>query len=516
MTRGDDSAIALCVSHSLINANSISCSVAFVFMDYSTEELPQDCIDAVAGAVGCNFATRNARFRAAVCRHFNLEWISVGGNGNCFFVSVITALKSSGVLPRSSDLSAHQLRLDLVGYFRLCCGSTQPLCERVVIEIEAEQHDPLLCSTHAKIDAQRLNGFVPGSTERYLDAVSNNGVWPQGFHWFRGVSYLYNVRVAVIIFGNNIVRFFGQGDVTLYLYKFDAETHYDPLVPLRADAGVVNTTTADTCTLPQSETAIIISSTDDDIAPSPKKAPLPKQPPATALDGVHSSSRPKRTCRIKCTHSSSSSSESDVAPLPKQPHATASGGVHSSSRPKSSDESERFFEGITFKAKDSSDAKIWLAKSFDDNHSGGHIRCVNSRWNYVYLECKRCLGKCAASLQGSKWVVSKAPSSGPCTGVSSSAHLPPAAAPVETSLVVPGLIECCICFNADVPIASTVSCRNAGKHAYCLECFGNLVKNLCEKRAEFMKDEGRIFCMKCRMDGNPSLEDFDMQAAGAK
>lgn len=33
-----------------------------------------------------------------------------------------------------------------------------------------------------------------------------------------------------------------------------------------------------------------------------------------------------------------------------------------------------------------------------------------------------------------------------------------------------------------------------------------------------MKDEGRIICMKCKMDGNPrkEAEDFDMQAAGAK
>ena len=143
-------------------------------MDYSTLDLPQHCI--AAGNVAGNFVTRNARFRDAVCQHFNLEWISIGGNGNCFFVSVITALKAAGTLDSSCDLSSHQLRLNLVEYFRSCAGSTQPLCERVVIEIEAEQHEPLLCSTHAKIDGERLNDLVPGSTERYLDAVSINGV----------------------------------------------------------------------------------------------------------------------------------------------------------------------------------------------------------------------------------------------------------------------------------------------------------------------------------------------------
>jgi hypothetical protein len=224
-------------------------------MDYSVEELPQDCIEAGA-AVGRNFVTRNARFREAVCHHLNLKWISVGGNGDCFFVSVITALKASGTLDRSSTLTYHQLRLNLVGYFRSCLVSREQLCERVAIEIEGEIHEPLLCSTHAKIDGERLNGFVPGSTERYLDAVSISGVWPQGFHWFRGVSFLYNVRVAVIIFGNNIVRFFGHGDVTLYLYKFDAETHFDPLVPLREG---VPATQAPQCTLSR----VIITSEDE-------------------------------------------------------------------------------------------------------------------------------------------------------------------------------------------------------------------------------------------------------------
>ncbi len=249
-----------------MSASSEFCSVTFVLMDYSVEELPQDCIEALT-AVGRNFVTRNARFRSAVCQHFNLEWISVGGNGNCFFVSVITALKASGTLARSSDLTHHQLRLNLVEYFRLCSGSTQPLCERVVIEIEAEQNEPLMCSTHAKIDGERLNGLVPGSTERYLDAVSNNGVWPQGFHWFRGVSFLYNVRVAVIIFGNSIVRFFGQGDVTLYLYKFDAETHYDPLVPLRAGEPAMDVSAAATAS-----SHVIISSEEEDLSVSTTKA----------------------------------------------------------------------------------------------------------------------------------------------------------------------------------------------------------------------------------------------------
>lgn len=217
-------------------------------MDYYALDLPDECIE--AGRVAGSFVTRNARFRAAICQHFNLQWVSVGGGGNCFFVSVITALREARILETNSDLNPHQLRLNLVEYFRLCRGSTQPLCERVITDIEGEHSEPLACSSHASINGERLNGLVPGSTERYLDAVANDRVWPQGFHWMRGVSFLYNVRVALIIFGNRIVRFFGEGDATVYLYKFDAQTHFDPLIPFRA--GVSAATQASQCTLSQS------------------------------------------------------------------------------------------------------------------------------------------------------------------------------------------------------------------------------------------------------------------------
>lgn len=248
-------------------------------MDYYALDLPDECIE--AGRVAGSFVTRNARFRAAICQHFNLQWVSVGGGGNCFFVSVITALREARILETNSDLNPHQLRLNLVEYFRLCRGSTQPLCERVITDIEGEHSEPLACSSHASINGERLNGLVPGSTERYLDAVANDRVWPQGFHWMRGVSFLYNVRVALIIFGNRIVRFFGEGDATVYLYKFDAQTHFDPLIPFRA--GVSAATQASQCTLSQSNaetapshvtaaTAAIIISSDDNENSSPAAA----------------------------------------------------------------------------------------------------------------------------------------------------------------------------------------------------------------------------------------------------
>ncbi len=181
-------------------------------MDYSVEELPQDCIDAAAEKR--SFATRNAWYRNAVCNYLRLKWISVGGNGNCLFESVIVLLRNAGILPE--NLSARQLRLDLVKFFRECCDSAEALCERILIDMEAELHEELWCSTHGKINGVRLHGFVPATRENYLNAIENNGVWAQGWHWLRAISVLFDVRVAVIIFGHPIVRYFGQGQLTIY------------------------------------------------------------------------------------------------------------------------------------------------------------------------------------------------------------------------------------------------------------------------------------------------------------
>ena len=197
-------------------------------MDYSTTDLPQSCVDAASDKA--NFATRNARYRTAVCEFLNLRWISVGGNGNCFFESVIVLLREAGLL--REDLNAQQLRLDVVRFFRECFDSTQDLCERILIEIEAEMLEELVCSTRGKINGIKIHGHIPVSRENYFDAIAYDGVWAQGWHWLRAVSFLYDVRVAVVVFGHPIVRIFGQGRITIYLYKVDADTHFDPLVPI--------------------------------------------------------------------------------------------------------------------------------------------------------------------------------------------------------------------------------------------------------------------------------------------
>ena len=201
-------------------------------MEYSTEQLPAHVLD------GCdvgNFATRNARFRRAVCQHLKLQWVGVGGTGNCFFHSVVLLLRAAGRCPDTLD--ACQLRANAVEFFQMCSDSTQDLCERIMVEIEDELRQPLVCSSHAKINGIRVDGYAPSTTAEYLEAVAFDAVWVQGFHWLRAIAYLFEVRVAIVIYGHEVVRFFGQGPVTLYLYKVDAETHFDALAPL-ADGAV--------------------------------------------------------------------------------------------------------------------------------------------------------------------------------------------------------------------------------------------------------------------------------------
>ena len=195
-----------------------------LIMEYGTAHLPEHLLE------GCDkgsWNVRNARFRRAVCGYLELKWHSCSGDGNCFFEAVCMCLRSVG----KPDLTAAQLRADVVQYLRLCPGSTQDLSERICIEMSDELAQPLVCSTRGRLNGAKLNGFVPSSVAQYLDASACDCVWIRGLHWLRAVSYLHEVRVAVVINGQPIVRIIGAGEKAIYLYKIDAETHWDPLLP---------------------------------------------------------------------------------------------------------------------------------------------------------------------------------------------------------------------------------------------------------------------------------------------
>lgn len=59
---------------------------------------------------------------------------------------------------------------------------------------------------------------MPSTVEEYLAACQLEGVWVSGIQWMRAVSFLFNVRVAVIIYGQPLVRLFGEGEKKIYLY----------------------------------------------------------------------------------------------------------------------------------------------------------------------------------------------------------------------------------------------------------------------------------------------------------
>jgi hypothetical protein len=200
-------------------------------MEYDAVHLPERVLE------GCDkgsWIVRNARFRSAVCDYLQLRWLSCISNGNCFFESACVLLHSLSIRP---DLTAAQLRADVVQYLRLCPGSTQDLPERICVEMSDELAVPLVCSTRGRLNDTRLDGFVPTSIPEYLDASACDGVWVRGMHWLRAISFLHDVRVAVVINAHPIVRYIGAGEKTIHFYKYDADTHWDPLLPV-ADASL--------------------------------------------------------------------------------------------------------------------------------------------------------------------------------------------------------------------------------------------------------------------------------------
>jgi hypothetical protein len=288
-----------------------------LFMEYDTVTLPDHLRE------GCDkggrWQLKNARFRRAVCDYLQLQWFSCSGDGNCFFESVRMLLRSVGIQP---DLTAPQLRANVVQYLRLCPLSTQDLPERICTEMLDELSEPLVCSNHGRFNGFRLNGFVPTSIAEYIDASACDNVWVRGLHWLRAISYLHEVRVGVVIYGQLIVRYIGAGEKTIHLYKVDAETHWDPLLPVAYAPPSFQPLTGSSAPPQAALSSSLISTTDDDMtAPSaipqctfPQSETSSQERVGQASDAPAPSLprlRPRGTPRMQCTHSSSESEAND-------------------------------------------------------------------------------------------------------------------------------------------------------------------------------------------------------------
>jgi hypothetical protein len=230
--------------------------------EYSEQKLP------LFDVGGGNFVTRNKRFRTLVCQHYGLKWVQVGSSGNCFFESFVVLLHSSW-----PGLDAGMIRQNVVDLFRNCMDSTQPLFERIMMEIECELAEKLVCSNRMKVDGCRLNGYMPPTPEKYCDAVACDGVWVQGMHWFRAVSFLYDVRIGVIIFGRTDIYFYGSGLTTVYLYKTDPSSHFDPLVPFDHPCVLISSDSSSSVS-ESARVALAVASTPPH-RPADPNAPIP-------------------------------------------------------------------------------------------------------------------------------------------------------------------------------------------------------------------------------------------------
>ena len=168
--------------------------------------------------------SESKKYRDAVCEFLHLRYLKIGGNGDCFFEAVSALL----LLLRGVTLDACDLR-HCVCSFLLDCSYTDHgiLGERCVIDMQGELDKRLVSSIVVRRDPALL---TPSTILDYITASSRSGVWVEGYHWLRAVAKLQCVCVCVVIHTHDHVLLFG--DVThdrIYLYKRDAETHYDAL-----------------------------------------------------------------------------------------------------------------------------------------------------------------------------------------------------------------------------------------------------------------------------------------------
>ena len=521
-------------------------------MEYYTENLPD--FDTGIG----NFATRNARYRAFVCNHFDLKFVSVGGDGNCFFESL-----SRMVQP---DVTAVQLRANCVGLFRSCLDSTQPFFERIVVEMEDELHRELVCSNRRS----GVNGLKPSSVAEYIDAVSNDRVWVQGLHWIRAVSFLYDVRIGIVLYGQPFVRFVGSGAATVFLYMTDGYTHFDPLVPWTGspDRAPLIDEAVPLERRPKSSSVIEIRSDDEssahgvlDSAPPESSVhvssessvhgsrPVNYVPPVSSVHGsqpLHV--RPQRTCRMQTRQPSpdppvrlkrnshvkkrllhGGSETDDDVPLVSQAKAKKP-SAQSSANPELGDELVLSC-GSSFIAPDFRAAIEMLKTSIMVSHSGGHIQARNCSEPYVYLKCTSChQTMCAAGSKKAnrtQWHITLVTSFAlqPCHSKSLVDSIPPPAVPfvvapsdqnpVAAVLPVGPEVECVVCY---AKVRRATQCPEG--HAWCITCFATTVENQCNPTdsllgiQKFLSTRG-VFCPCCPPDGHIKRWTFDMEPLSA-
>ena len=205
---------------------------------YGTEDLPD--------TVRTFKRTETRRYREAVCYAFNLHYKQIDGDGNCFFASCGAAFKHVHHVAGGHEVPSRLMRNLCCTWLRRCVreeGLEVHLLQEVNISspgipIPSALRSEVCKSMQAVLKYQVVGAptksgkVLTSSICNYLDYSEHEGVWVEGFHWLYAVATLYNVCIVVIVNGHEHTHVYGnRNSVRIYLYKFDAQTHYDVLLP---------------------------------------------------------------------------------------------------------------------------------------------------------------------------------------------------------------------------------------------------------------------------------------------
>jgi len=205
---------------------------------YGTEPLPD--------TVRTFKRTETRRYRDAVCYAFNLHYKQIEGEGDCFFASCSAAFKYVHHVAGGNEVPSQLMRNLCCTWLRRCVreeGLELHLLPELTITspgipIPSAFRREVVKSMQAVLKFQvvgaktKTGKALPSSICHYLEISENQGVWVEGFHWLYAVAWLYNVCIVVIVNGHEFTHVYGnRNSIRIYLYKFNAETHYDVLLP---------------------------------------------------------------------------------------------------------------------------------------------------------------------------------------------------------------------------------------------------------------------------------------------
>jgi len=202
---------------------------------YSTENLPPHEFN----------GSETKKYREWVCSLFDLYFMPIGGDGNCFFESVTTLLALvHNHLDKLHNLDASECRRRVIEWLRNCGGRDGPVFEQCMDHMAHELAHALTILRQNKWVSQK-----PQSLADYLDWSSKDGVWVQGknpdttsihhhhfppqyttgFHWPLAVATLFKVCVVVVIHGHDHLHCIGDpAHPRIHLYKKVPYIHTPP------------------------------------------------------------------------------------------------------------------------------------------------------------------------------------------------------------------------------------------------------------------------------------------------